>query len=76
MTQCHQSAHQVVQQAYRVFHCLQVPIERNVSTIVFAPETAAVNRDFRVFVQTSSDGLLIGNVPDEILILPLLKIEF
>ena len=46
---------------------VQVPIERNVSTIVFAPETAAVNRDFRVFVQTSSDGLLIGNVPDEIL---------
>ena len=46
---------------------IQVPIERNVSTIVFAPETAAVSRDFRVFVQTSSDGLLIGNVPDEIL---------
>ncbi|MBT3743216.1 MAG: methyl-accepting chemotaxis protein [Thaumarchaeota archaeon] len=46
---------------------VQVPIERNVSTIVFAPETAAVSRDFRVFVQTSSDGLLIGNVPDEIL---------
>ena len=46
---------------------VQVPIERNVSTIVFAPETAAFSRDFRVFVQTSSDGLLIGNVPDEIL---------
>ena len=45
----------------------QIPIERNVSTIVFAPETAAVSRDFRVFVQTSSDGLLIGNNPDEIL---------
>ena len=46
---------------------IQVPIERNVNTIVFAPETAAVNRDFRVFVQTSSDGLLIGNDPNEIL---------
>ena len=46
---------------------VQVPIERNVNTIVFAPETAAVNRDFRVFVQTSSDGLLIGNKPNEIL---------
>ena len=46
---------------------VQVPIERNVSTIVFAPETAAVSRDFRVFVQTSSDGLLIGNDPDQIL---------
>ncbi len=46
---------------------VQVPIERNVNTIVFAPETAAVSRDFRVFVQTSSDGLLIGNNPNEIL---------
>ncbi len=46
---------------------IQVPVERNVNTIVFAPETAAVSRDFRVFVQTSSDGLLIGNNPNEIL---------
>jgi len=46
---------------------VQIPIERNVSTIVFAPETAAVSRDFRVFVQTSSDGLLIGDSPNQIL---------
>ncbi|MDA0757014.1 MAG: methyl-accepting chemotaxis protein [Crenarchaeota archaeon] len=46
---------------------VKVPIVRNVSTIVFTPETAAVNRDFRVYVQTSSDGLLIGTNPDEIL---------
>jgi len=46
---------------------VQIPIERNVNTIVFAPETAAVGRDFRVFVQTSSDGLLIGNDPNQIL---------
>ena len=46
---------------------VKVPIERNVSTIVFAPETAAVSRDFRVFVQTSSDGLLIGDDPNQIL---------
>ena len=46
---------------------VQVPIERSVSTIVFAPETAAVSRDFRVFVQTSSDGLLIGDDPNQIL---------
>jgi hypothetical protein len=45
----------------------QIPIERSVSTIVFAPETAAVSRDFRVFVQTSSDGLLIGSDPSQIL---------
>ena len=46
---------------------VQVPIERSVNTIVFAPETAAVSRDFRVFVQTSSDGLLIGDNPNQIL---------
>ena len=46
---------------------VQIPIERNVSTIVFTPETAAVSRDFRVFVQTSSDGLLIGDDPNQIL---------
>ena len=46
---------------------VQIPIERNVSTIVFTPETAAVSRDFRVFVQTSSDGLLIGDNPNQIL---------
>ena len=46
---------------------VQVPIERSVNTIVFAPETAAVSRDFRVFVQTSSDGLLIGDDPNQIL---------
>jgi len=46
---------------------INVPIERTVNTKVFAPETAAVGRDFRVFVQTSSDGLLIGDNPSEIL---------
>ncbi len=46
---------------------VKVPIERIVNTKVFAPETAAVGRDFRVFVQTSSDGLLIGNNPNDIL---------
>jgi hypothetical protein len=46
---------------------IKIPIERIVNTKVFAPETAAVGRDFRVFIQTSSDGLLIGNNPSEIL---------
>jgi len=46
---------------------VNIPIERTVNTKVFAPETAAVGRDFRVFVQTSSDGLLIGNDPSQIL---------
>ena len=46
---------------------VNVPIERIVSTIVFAPETAAINNVFRIYIQTSSDGLLIGNNPSEIL---------
>jgi len=46
---------------------VNVPIERNVSTTVFAPETAAINNTFRIYIQTSSDGLLIGNNPSEIL---------
>ena len=47
---------------------VNVPVVRNVSTIVFAPETGAINNVFRVYVQTSSDGLLIGgDKPGEIL---------
>jgi len=46
---------------------LDVPVERHVNTLVFAPETAAINQPFRVFVQTTSDGLLIGNEPEELL---------
>ena len=44
-----------------------IPVERSLSTIVFAPETGAINNVFRIYVQTSSDGLLIGNQPDELL---------
>ena len=44
-----------------------VPVERHIGTTVFAPETAAVNQPFRVFVQTTSDGLLIGNRAAELL---------
>jgi len=46
---------------------LDVPVERQVNTLVFAPETAAINQPIRVFVQTTSDGLLIGNNPAELL---------
>ncbi len=45
----------------------EIPIERNVNTKVFAPETGAISTSFRVYVQTSSDGLLIGTDPDQIL---------
>lgn len=46
---------------------LDVPVIRNVNTLVFAPETAAINQPFRIFVQTTSDGLLIGNDPSDLL---------
>ena len=46
---------------------VDVPVERQVNTLVFAPETAAVNNSLRVFVQTTSDGLLIGNDPSKML---------
>jgi len=44
-----------------------VPVERHLNILVFAPETAAINQPIRVFVQTTSDGLLIGNDPSELL---------
>jgi len=44
-----------------------VPVERHVNTLVFAPETAAIDQPLRVFVQTTSDGLLIGNEPSKLL---------
>ena len=46
---------------------VDIPIDRQVNTLVFAPETAAINVPLRVFVQTTSDGLLIGGHPDKLL---------
>jgi hypothetical protein len=46
---------------------ISVPVERQIDTIVFAPETGAINQPFRVFVQTTRDGLNIGNDPSELL---------
>ena len=46
---------------------VEVPVERRLNILVFAPESAAVNNTMRVFVQTTSDGLLIGNNPDQLL---------
>ena len=45
----------------------EVPVERRIDTSVFTPETAAINMPFRVFVQITSDGLLIGDNPKELL---------
>ena len=46
---------------------ISVPVERQIDTIVFAPETGAINQPFRVFVQTTRDGLNIGNNPSNLL---------
>jgi len=46
---------------------VDVPIERTVNTLVFAPETAAINQPIRVFVQITSDGLLVGDEPAKLL---------
>ena len=46
---------------------VDVPIERTVNTLVFAPETAAINQPIRVFVQITSDGLLVGSEPTKLL---------
>lgn len=46
---------------------VEMPIDKHLNMLVFAPETAAVNHSFRIFVQTTSDGLLVGNDPKELL---------
>ena len=37
-----------------------IAIERSITTQVFAPEMAAADRPFRVFVQVTSDGILVS----------------
>jgi len=44
-----------------------VPIERKIITQVFAPEMAATDRSFRVFVQVTSDGLLVSGDAKKVL---------
>jgi len=44
-----------------------VPIERKITTQVFAPEMAASDRSFRVFVQVTSDGLLVSGDAKQVL---------
>jgi len=44
-----------------------IPIERKITTQVFAPEMAAADRSFRVFVQVTSDGLLVSGDAKEVL---------
>ena len=42
---------------------ISVAIERQIDTVVFAPDSGALDQSFRVFVQTTRDGLNIGNDP-------------
>jgi len=44
-----------------------IPIERKIVTQVFAPEIAATDRSFRVFVQVTSDGLLVSGDAKQVL---------
>ena len=44
-----------------------IPIERKITTEVFAPEMAAADRPFRVFVQVTSDGLLVSGDAKQVL---------
>ena len=44
-----------------------VPIERKITTQVFAPEMAAADSSFRVFVQVTSDGLLVSGDAKKVL---------
>jgi len=44
-----------------------IPIERKIATQVFAPEIAATDRTFRVFVQVTSDGLLVSGDAKQVL---------
>jgi hypothetical protein len=46
---------------------ISIAVERQIDTIVFGPETGAINQSFRVFIQTTRDGLNIGNNPSELL---------
>ena len=46
---------------------ISVSVDRQIQTVVFAPETGATNQSFRVFIQTTRDGLNIGNDPFELL---------
>ena len=42
-------------------------VKRQVLVSVYAPQTAAVNQTFRVFVQVTSDGLLVAGDPSKLL---------
>ncbi|MDE1845106.1 MAG: methyl-accepting chemotaxis protein [Thaumarchaeota archaeon] len=46
---------------------VQVPQQPIVQVSVFAPQSAAINQTFRVFMQVTSDGLLVAGNPSTVL---------
>ncbi|HEX5458184.1 MAG TPA: methyl-accepting chemotaxis protein [Candidatus Nitrosotalea sp.] len=46
---------------------VQVPQQPIVLVSVFAPQSAAINQTFRVFIQVTSDGLLVAGNPSTVL---------
>lgn len=45
----------------------KIPISRTVTSLVFAPDTAAIEQPMKIFVQVTSDGMLVGGNPDKLL---------
>ena len=45
----------------------EAPVQRTLDTLVFAPQTAAVNQTMRIFVQVTSDAHLVAGSPSKLL---------
>lgn len=45
----------------------KIPISRTITTLVFAPETAAIGQPLKIFTQVTSDGMLVAGNPDKLL---------
>lgn len=45
----------------------KIPISRTITTLVFVPETAAIDQPLKIFAQVTSDGMLVGGSPEKLL---------
>ncbi|MFM8658416.1 MAG: methyl-accepting chemotaxis protein [Candidatus Nitrosotenuis sp.] len=45
----------------------KIPISRTITTMVFVPETAAIDQPLKIFTQVTSDGMLVGGNPEKLL---------
>ncbi len=43
------------------------PVKHQISTFVFVPELAAIDNLIRIFIQITSDGMLVGDDPNKLL---------